>query len=190
MSEHDTFTMLPAPFASALEKHGYSELTPVQCAVLAPELLGKDLRISSRTGSGKTVALGLVVGPLLIDRPAPPNVPTSLCAHPRILLVAPTRELAAQIGRELEWLFAELKVGVCVVTGGTSITGERRQLAAARWSWSARRPHCVITRARRARPIQAEAMGSTKPTKCSSSASARHSRSCSPRSPRPAGGTW
>ncbi|MET0342105.1 MAG: DEAD/DEAH box helicase [Polyangiales bacterium] len=129
MSELDTFSMLPAPLARALEQHGFNELTPVQRAVLATELQGKDLRISSRTGSGKTVALGLVVGPLLIDRPASPNAPTSLCARPRILLVAPTRELAAQIGRELEWLYAELKVGVCVVTGGTSITGERRQLA-------------------------------------------------------------
>ena len=129
MSELDTFSLLPTPFASALQRRGYSELTPVQSAVLAPELQGKDLRISSRTGSGKTVALGLVVGPLLIDRPAALNTPTSLCARPRILLVAPTRELAAQIGRELEWLFADIKVGVCVVTGGTSITGERRQLA-------------------------------------------------------------
>lgn len=129
MSELDAFSTLPAPLADALRKHGFSELTPVQQAVLAPDLVGKDLRISSRTGSGKTVALGLVVGPLLIDRPTQPNAPASLCARPRVLLVAPTRELAAQIGRELEWLYAELKIGVCVVTGGTSVSGERRQLA-------------------------------------------------------------
>jgi len=129
MSELDTFSTLPAPFASALRARGFSALTPIQQAVLAPELRGKDLRISSRTGSGKTVALGLTVGPLLIDRPASPNAPASLCARPRVLLVAPTRELAAQIGRELEWLYAELRVGVCVVTGGTSVSGERRQLA-------------------------------------------------------------
>jgi ATP-dependent RNA helicase DeaD len=128
MSDLDAFSTLPAPLADALRKHGFSELTPVQQAVLAPDLVGKDLRISSRTGSGKTVALGLVVGPLLIDRPTQPNAPASLCARPRVLLVAPTRELAAQIGRELEWLYAELKVGVCVVTGGTSVSGERRQL--------------------------------------------------------------
>jgi ATP-dependent RNA helicase DeaD len=128
MSDLDAFSTLPAPLASALRKHGFSELTPVQQAVLAPDLQGKDLRISSRTGSGKTVALGLTVGPLLIDRPPVANAPASLCARPRVLLVAPTRELAAQIGRELEWLFAELRVGVCVVTGGTSVSGERRLL--------------------------------------------------------------
>lgn len=131
MSEVDMFSALPAPFASALRARGFQELTPVQRAVLAPELSGKDLRISSRTGSGKTVALGLTVGPLLIGRPVPANAPSSLCARPRVLLVAPTRELAAQLGRELTWLYAELRVGVCVVTGGTSVAGERRQLARA-----------------------------------------------------------
>ena len=129
MSDPDAFSTLPAPFATALAKHGFSELTPVQLAVLAPDLAGKDLRISSRTGSGKTVALGLSVGPLLLDRPPEPNATASLCARPRILLVAPTRELAAQIGRELEWLYAELRIPVCVVTGGTSVSGERRMLA-------------------------------------------------------------
>jgi ATP-dependent RNA helicase DeaD len=46
-----------------------------------------------------------------------------------MLLVAPTRELAAQIGKELEWLYANLRVRVCVVTGGTSVGLERRALA-------------------------------------------------------------
>jgi ATP-dependent RNA helicase DeaD len=129
MSELDEFSTLPSPFANALRRREYSELTQVQQAVLAPELRGKDLRVSSRTGSGKTVALGLVVGPLLLDLPKTPGAPASLCAHPRVLLVAPTRELAAQLGRELSWLYADLRIGVCVAIGGTSVSGERRQLA-------------------------------------------------------------
>ena len=47
--------------AGALETKGFERLTPVQEAVLAPELQGKDLRISSQTGSGKTVAIGLAI---------------------------------------------------------------------------------------------------------------------------------
>ena len=129
MSELDPFSIVPSPFASAMKRNGFSELTPIQRAVLAPELAGKDLRVSSRTGSGKTVALGLTVGPLLLDLPKSSDAPTSLCAHPRVLLVAPTRELATQLGRELAWLYAELRVGVCVVIGGTSVSAERRQLA-------------------------------------------------------------
>ena len=49
-------------FVHALRAKGFSELTEVQQAVLSPELAGRDLRISSQTGSGKTVAVGFVVG--------------------------------------------------------------------------------------------------------------------------------
>jgi superfamily II DNA/RNA helicase len=45
----------------ALEKRGFSTLTPVQQSILDPALAGRDLRISSKTGSGKTVAIGLAV---------------------------------------------------------------------------------------------------------------------------------
>jgi len=126
----DVFSGLPQGLANALTQRGFTSLTPIQEAVLAPELAGRDLRISSRTGSGKTVALGLVIGQRLAEQvPAAPGAAASLCARPRMLLVAPTRELAAQIGKELEWLYAQLKVRVCVVTGGTSVGLERRALA-------------------------------------------------------------
>ena len=47
--------------AGALEKKGFTELTPVQEAVLDPALAGRDLRITSQTGSGKTVAIGFAL---------------------------------------------------------------------------------------------------------------------------------
>ncbi len=127
----DAFSALPTELASALTNRGFTALTPIQEAVLAEGLSERDLRISSRTGSGKTVALGLFLGRRLAAQPAQPRAlgATSLCAKPRALLVAPTRELAAQIGKELEWLYAGLKLRVCVVTGGTSVQGERRALA-------------------------------------------------------------
>lgn len=127
MTSDDAFSAVSAPLARALVRRGFDSLTPIQEAVIAPALAGRDLRISSRTGSGKTVALGLVLGRLLSE-PAEPGR-TAGRARPRALLVAPTRELAAQIGRELTWLFAELKLSVCVVTGGTSVGGERRALS-------------------------------------------------------------
>ncbi len=123
MMSPEAFSDVLPPLARALVRHGFEALTPVQQAVLNPELAGRDLRISSRTGSGKTVALGLVVAPGLVESAAAPSV------GPRVLLVAPTRELAAQIGKELQWLYAELKINVCVVTGGTSVTAEHRALA-------------------------------------------------------------
>ncbi|TGT15309.1 DEAD/DEAH box helicase, partial [Mesorhizobium sp. M3A.F.Ca.ET.174.01.1.1] len=53
-------TIVPA-LAEALEKRGYSALTPVQKAVLGPELGEADALVSAQTGSGKTVAFGLAV---------------------------------------------------------------------------------------------------------------------------------
>jgi ATP-dependent RNA helicase DeaD len=95
---------------------------------MASDVLGRDLRISSRTGSGKTVALGLVVGAQLAASPVARRIGGP--AQPRALLVAPTRELAAQLGRELTWLYEDLGLSVCVVTGGTSVSAERRELSA------------------------------------------------------------
>jgi ATP-dependent RNA helicase DeaD len=51
----------------ALTKRGYTELTPVQTAVIAKELKDSDLLVSAQTGSGKTVAFGLNMAPTLLD---------------------------------------------------------------------------------------------------------------------------
>src|SRR5690349_14538381 len=120
------FPELSAPLAKALSRRGFTALTSVQSAVLREDFKGRDLRISSRTGSGKTVALGLAVAELVAEHER--ALTASLCAHPSVLLVAPTRELAAQVGKELAWLFSELG-SVCVVTGGTSTSQERRALS-------------------------------------------------------------
>ncbi|MBL8720962.1 MAG: DEAD/DEAH box helicase [Myxococcales bacterium] len=109
---------VPEPLRSALAQRGFVELTAVQAAVLDPALAGRDLRISSETGSGKTVAVGFVVAPTL---------PVG-ATRPRALVIAPTRELAAQVRGELAWLFDELGVRVVAVTGGTDARNERREL--------------------------------------------------------------
>jgi ATP-dependent RNA helicase DeaD len=143
MTSNDPFAGIPAPIASALSARGFSELTAVQRAVVDAEFSGKDLRISSETGSGKTVAIGLALARHLLgdadqaDSKTISAGPTkshtgsrSHTAHPVGLLIVPTRELAAQVRDELHWLFAKLPgVTVEVVTGGTSIGMERRSLA-------------------------------------------------------------
>jgi len=112
--------------ASALEKRGYTSLTAVQQAVLDEQLAGRDLRITSQTGSGKTVAIGLALRKLMTE-PAPA---IKGVAQPRALVVAPTRELAKQVESELSWLYAELPVRVVSVTGGASYRQEHRALGA------------------------------------------------------------
>ena len=56
--------------AALAKKAGFSSLTSVQQAVLDPALRGRDLRITSQTGSGKTVAIGLVVADMVMTTPA------------------------------------------------------------------------------------------------------------------------
>ena len=111
--------------ASALDKKGYTELTPVQKAVLDPALEGRDLRITSQTGSGKTVAIGFTLRKIIEgDCSARDGI-----ARPKAMVVAPTRELAKQVEEELSWLFAPSRVKIASATGGASIRDERRALA-------------------------------------------------------------
>jgi len=112
--------------ARALEQKGYLTLTPVQEAVLAPELAGRDVRLSSQTGSGKTVAIGLLLRET-VERHAAREEDRS---PPRALIVTPTRELAKQVELELTWLLAPYSVRVVSLTGGASYRDERRALAA------------------------------------------------------------
>jgi ATP-dependent RNA helicase DeaD len=111
--------------ASALEKKEFTDLTPVQEAVLDPSLARRDLRITSQTGSGKTVAIGFVLRSL-VEKPAKA---LQGVARPRALVVAPTRELARQLANELTWLYASMGGKVLSVTGGSSTRDERRALA-------------------------------------------------------------
>src|ERR1700743_1261582 len=94
--------------ASALAAKGYDTLTPVQEAVLDDALEGRDLRITSQTGSGKTLAIRFPVRDLLDDL----TTKYGGSARPRVLVLAPTRELAKQVADELSWLYAPLRVRV------------------------------------------------------------------------------
>ncbi|WP_437980081.1 DEAD/DEAH box helicase [Sorangium sp. So ce117] len=134
MNPDSSLDALPAPLAGALARRGFTSLTSVQQAVLAPELAGRDLRVSSQTGSGKTVAIGLALAPrlerALADRAAAAaadGAPRTVAA-PAAVIIAPTRELAAQIAGELSWLLAPLGARVACVTGGTSFGAEARSL--------------------------------------------------------------
>src|SRR5580704_4873046 len=111
--------------ASALAAKGYDTLTPVQEAVLDDALEGRDLRITSQTGSGKTIAIGFAVRDLLDDL----TTPYGGAAKPRVLVLAPTRELAKQVADELAWLYAPLRVRVAAVTGGAGYVDQKRALA-------------------------------------------------------------
>ena len=115
---------IAAPLAAALSARGYESLTPVQEAVLADGVAGRDALVSAQTGSGKTVAFGLAMAPEILN-----GVDQLLYADvPLSLIIAPTRELALQVARELEWLYgtAGAKLATCV--GGMDYRTEKRAL--------------------------------------------------------------
>lgn len=116
---------IPAPLADALLARGYTDLTAVQSAVLAPETGGRDLIVSAQTGSGKTVAFGLAMaGRLLGDGETLPER-----GAPLALIVAPTRELALQVSEELAWLYKDANARIATCVGGMDPSKERRALS-------------------------------------------------------------
>lgn len=118
--------LLGPRLTQSLHSRGFTELTAVQTAALEPSAADCDLRITSRTGSGKTVAIGLALRPLfeVFSRS------DDTAAGPRALVVVPTRELAKQVRDELTWLFEQYDLRIACVTGGSSYRDERRALAA------------------------------------------------------------
>lgn len=123
---------IAAPLASALQKKGYETLTPVQEAVLDPEIGEQDLLVSAQTGSGKTVAFGLALANSLLGE----NDLLAVTEAPLALIIAPTRELAVQVRKELEWLYAQAGGRIASCIGGMDMRDERRALSM--------NPHIVV----------------------------------------------
>jgi len=108
-----------------LARKGYDILTPVQQAVSQAELEGRDLLVSAQTGSGKTIGFGLAIAPTLLAD----GDTFDAAATPLALIIAPTRELAMQVKRELGWLYADAGAVLASCVGGMDMRDERRALA-------------------------------------------------------------
>ncbi len=115
---------LKKTISDALARKGYDVLTPVQQAVAQAELEGRDLLVSAQTGSGKTIGFGLAIAPTLLGDA---DV-FDKAAAPLALIIAPTRELAMQVKRELAWLYADAGAVLASCVGGMDMRDERRAL--------------------------------------------------------------
>ena len=109
-----SFLPTSPPLARALAERNYSDPTPVQNAVLEENAAGRDLLVSSQTGSGKTVAYGLAIASTLLGEAE--VFPRA--GKPLALIIAPTRELALQVQRELAWLYKHANARVIACVGG------------------------------------------------------------------------
>ena len=101
---------VPADLAAVLARKGIESPFPIQTATVPDAIAGRDVTGRAPTGSGKTIAFGLAVAA---------RVPAAKPGRPTALLLAPTRELADQIRREVEPLAEARGRKVAAVYGGT-----------------------------------------------------------------------
>ena len=120
-----SFETLPPLLAEALSARGYAAPTPVQAAVIQPDAEGHDLLVSAQTGSGKTVAFGMAMAAQLLGDDGRTDRPGA----PLALVIAPTRELALQVSRELMWLYAKTGARIATCVGGMDASKERKSLS-------------------------------------------------------------
>ena len=112
---------LPESVARALRDRNYENAMPVQAAVLDERSAGRDLLVSSQTGSGKTIAFGLALAQTLLGEGA---TKFARRTHPAALVIVPTRELATQVRDELGWLLKHTGMRLASFTGGTAVSGD------------------------------------------------------------------
>lgn len=114
---------VPTPLADVLAADGKREAFAIQSATLPDSLAGRDILGRGRTGSGKTIAFALpLVAGLASGRRSRP-------AHPRGLVLAPTRELATQIAATLTPLATAVGLRVTTIFGGVSQRPQEKTLA-------------------------------------------------------------
>jgi superfamily II DNA/RNA helicase len=115
---------VPAPLCATLAHRGIAQPFPIQAATLPDALAGRDVAGKAPTGSGKTLAFGLTIAAHVATLPDPQ------LRRPWALVLVPTRELAAQVQRELAGLVDQHRSGpVAAIYGGVGYGPQRKLLA-------------------------------------------------------------
>ncbi len=105
----------------AVDEVGYSEPTPIQAQAVPFVLMGRDILGCAQTGTGKTASFTLPMIDILSSGRAKARMPRSL-------ILAPTRELAAQVSQNFEQYGKYSKLTMALLTGGTSLAEQERKL--------------------------------------------------------------
>ena len=116
---------LPEPVMHAVYDLGFQYCTPVQSEILPSTLKGMDATGRAQTGTGKTAAFLITVITAMLRNPAPADRKSGM---PRVLVLAPTRELALQISSEAEDLSRYCDFRIVSVFGGVDLERQRKQL--------------------------------------------------------------
>ncbi|OCG00811.1 DEAD/DEAH box helicase [Gilliamella sp. wkB112] len=122
---------LDAKILQAIQEQNYTAPTPIQQQAIPVILSGKDLIASAQTGTGKTAGFGLPILQKLLDQQnnTASKPETKKGKRPLYtLILAPTRELAAQIGDNIRDYSRYLPIRSLVVFGGVSINPQMMKL--------------------------------------------------------------
>lgn len=119
---------LSAPIVRAVTERGYSHPTPIQAQAIPAVLSGGDLLAGAQTGTGKTAGFTLPILQLLADRAAKRPASTQSRQPIRVLILVPTRELAAQVEESVREYGKYLKISSTVVFGGVNINAQISRL--------------------------------------------------------------
>jgi ATP-dependent RNA helicase RhlB len=115
---------LPDSLMQGIQKSGFKYCTPIQAQSLPAALKGSDILGQAQTGTGKSAAfLTAVINRLLTD-----PLPERFASEPRALIVAPTRELVMQIGKDARGLAEFTGLKVVTIVGGMDYEEQRSQL--------------------------------------------------------------
>lgn len=114
---------LAEPVAAAIAETGYQFATPIQAAAIPAVFDGRDVLGSAQTGTGKTAAFTLPILSLMSQAPA-----KAVPHRPQVLMLAPTRELAAQILDSVSEYGRNLKFRTAVIFGGVGQGNQVRAL--------------------------------------------------------------
>ncbi len=113
---------VPVDIVAALDRKLITEPFPIQSMTIPDALAGRDVCGKAPTGSGKTLAFGIGAVARLAGRPARPK-------HPRVLVLTPTRELAAQVAAELQLLATPRNLRVDSFYGGVGYGPQLKALS-------------------------------------------------------------
>ena len=118
---------LPEPVLRGVREAGFVTATPIQEGALPLALKGKDVAGQSQTGTGKTAAFLIAAFTRLLRTPTPPPATPTM---PRVLIIAPTRELVVQIESDAHQLGRFTPFNIQAVYGGIDYAKQRDTLAA------------------------------------------------------------
>lgn len=114
---------LSAPILKAVSEEGYTTPTPVQEKAIPPILEGRDMLAGAQTGTGKTAGFTLPILEILSRETHPKGK-----NHIRVLILTPTRELAAQVGESVQTYGKYLPFKSTIIFGGVGIQPQIKAL--------------------------------------------------------------